>query len=139
MAMDPKGISPMIAVVLLIAFTVAVGGIVSLWLTSFTSTTQQSVGSASTNQTKCASTYIDIISVTADGVIITARGSQNISNPVCYWGNGTLIDYFGSSLSPGSSNSSSKARGDQTSVVCSGSCLNIGVTGECNSEQSCWK
>jgi flagellin-like protein len=34
-----KGISPLIASILLIAFTVAVAGVVSLWLTSFSRTT----------------------------------------------------------------------------------------------------
>ena len=134
--MESKAISPMIAVVLLIAFTVAVGGIMSLWLTGYATTMTGSVETATTNQTKCAGTYIDVISVTSNAVVITNRGSQYINNSVCYWGNGTLIDYFGTSLAPGAINISSKDRGTQTSVLCTGSCLNMGVTGECESDQT---
>jgi hypothetical protein len=128
----------MIATVLLIAFTVAVGGILSLWLTGYTTTTTSAVETASTNQTKCVGTYIDVISVTDGSLLITNRGSQNISSSVCYWGNGTRIDYFGTLVS-GGSNSSAKPRGTQTSVLCTGSCMGIGVTGQCKSGQTCWK
>ena len=38
-----KGISPLIATVLLIAFTVAVAAIISTWLTTFTTTSTESV------------------------------------------------------------------------------------------------
>ncbi len=55
-----KGVSPMIAVVLLIAFTVAIGGIISLWLTSLTSTTTSSVSSSAEKQIKCASSTMTI-------------------------------------------------------------------------------
>jgi len=139
--MKSKAISPMVAVVLLIAFTVAIGGIISLWLTGFTETTTGSVETASTNQTKCAGTYIDVISVSNDSVIITNRGSQDIVNPICFSGDGKNITALSpnSTLSPGESSSTSWVRGNNISVVCTGSCLNIGVSGECDSEQSCWK
>jgi len=138
-AMRSKAISPMIAVVLLIAFTISIGGILSIWLTTFTSVTTSSVETAATNQTKCTGTYIDVISVTSSAILITNRGSQNITNPVCYWGNGTLIDNFGTSLASGAINSSVKDRGNQSSVICTGGCLNTGVSGECKSGHSCWK
>ena len=139
--MKSKAISPMVAVVLLIAFTVAIGGILSLWLTGFTETTTQSVGTASKNQTKCAGTYVDIISVSNSSVIITNRGSQDIVNPMCFSGDGKNITTLSpnTTLSPGESSSVSWERGSNTSVICTGSCLNIGVSGECNLEQSCWK
>ena len=130
----------MIAVVLLIAFTVAVGGIVSIWLTGFTSITQESVEASSTNQTKCAGTYIDIISVTNDSVMITNRGSQNIDNPVCYSSDGTNITALSNpTLGPGQSNTTSWERFNNTSVICTGSCLNTGISGECKSTQNCWR
>ena len=142
--MSSKGISEMIAVVLLIAFTVAVGGIVSIWLTGFMSITQESVEASSTNQTKCAGTYIDVISVTSSGVIITNRGSQDISTIQCYTSDGTAIPQdepspgFGG-LSSGVSNSTTWGRGGNTSILCAGKCISIGVTGECKSGQGCWK
>ena len=48
-----KGISPFIAVILLIAFTVAVGGIVSVWLSGFTRTTADTVSNQSSIQINC--------------------------------------------------------------------------------------
>lgn len=48
-----KGISPLIATVLLIAFTVGVAGIVSVWLTGFTKTSTESVEEQSTTQLTC--------------------------------------------------------------------------------------
>jgi flagellin-like protein len=55
-----KGVSPMIAVVLLIAFTVAIGGIISIWLTSLASTQTSTVSSQAEKQIKCASSTITI-------------------------------------------------------------------------------
>ena len=152
-----KGISPMIALVLLIAFTIAVGGILSLLLTSYTTTATGAVETASTNQTKCFGTYIDIISVTRDAILATNRGSQTIEDVKCFTANGSIIGVLngtgpaddlsvGSMLSSESWNSSYQniSEGGRTnytseygaSVFCTGSCLNIGVTGECKSDQA---
>lgn len=49
-----KAVSPLIATVLLIAFTVAVGGLISIWLTGFTQTQTQSVGSQASTQITCS-------------------------------------------------------------------------------------
>jgi len=129
----------MVATVLLIAFTVAIGGIINLWLTGFTTTTTSSVETAATNVTKCAGTYLDVIAVTNTSILITNPGPETISNPVCYSTNGTLIDTLGTTLAVGTINSTTWVRGNSTSVICSGTCLNIGVTGECKQGQSCWK
>ena len=69
-----KGISPMIATVLLIAFTVAVGGILSMWLTSMTSTQTTTTGSAAEKQILCARSVLSI-----DEVYYNYNGS-NINN-----------------------------------------------------------
>ncbi len=139
--MSSKGVSPMIAVVLLIAFTIAVGGIMSVWLTGYATTTQEAVENTSTDQVKCAGTYIDVISVTSTGVIITNRGSQPISTIQCYTSDGTAIPQdaggFGG-LSSGVSNSTTWERVSNTSIICAGQCRSVGVTGECKSGQSCW-
>ncbi len=49
-----KGISPLIATVLLIAFTVAVAGILSTWLTSFTKGSADTVKKESDTQLSCS-------------------------------------------------------------------------------------
>jgi flagellin-like protein len=48
-----KGISPLIATVLLIAFTVAVAAIVSTWITTFTSESAGTVGEKSEEELYC--------------------------------------------------------------------------------------
>jgi flagellin-like protein len=58
-----KGVSPLIATVLLIAFTIAVGGIISVWLTSFTTTTTQTVGQQSQTQIVCGTGGIQLSNV----------------------------------------------------------------------------
>lgn len=52
--MQMKGISPLVATVLLIAFTVAMAGLLSTWLTGFTSSTTQQVTQSSGNTLSCS-------------------------------------------------------------------------------------
>ena len=75
-----KGISPMIATVLLIGFTVAVGAILAVWFSTYTKTQTSSVGSA----TACASTTLDVKvpAITSDGnvtVLITNNGPSTVN------------------------------------------------------------
>jgi len=142
----PKAISPMIATVLLIAFTVAVGGILSLWLTGYMTTTTGVVETATTNQTKCVGTYINVISVDSGAILITNPGSQSISSIRCYSANAS--SWGVGSLDPGQMNSTkwnssgtggTYDTGFGSSITCTGTCLVTGVTGGCKSGQSCWK
>jgi flagellin-like protein len=55
-----KGISPLIATVLLIAFTVAVAGIISVWLTGFTKTTTGTVGTQANIEIICNNGQISL-------------------------------------------------------------------------------
>lgn len=55
-----KGISPLIATVLLIAFTVAVAGIISVWLTGFASTTTKTVGGQANIEIICTGGQISL-------------------------------------------------------------------------------
>jgi len=58
-----KAVSDMIATVLLIAFTVAVAGIVSVWITGFTSTTTEQVSEQSAKELYCAYGGISVSSL----------------------------------------------------------------------------
>jgi len=58
-----KGVSPLIATVLLIAFTIAVAGIISVWLTQFTTTTTQTVSGQGTTQILCGTGGIALSNV----------------------------------------------------------------------------
>jgi flagellin-like protein len=137
--MNSKAISPMIATILLIAFTVAVGGIISVWLTGYTRTTSAAVSTATEDQIKCTGTYPDVYLVTNGSIIVRNPGSENISNIICFTSDGTpLPNQTISVLVPGNVSAITWTRSGNTSVTCSGLCRSIGVTGECRSDQSCW-
>lgn len=55
-----KGISPLIATVLLIAFTVGVGGLISVWITGFTQTSSKIVSREGENQLICSNGAIEL-------------------------------------------------------------------------------
>ncbi len=83
-----KAISPMIAVVLLIAFTVAVGGLLSVWFASLTTSQTSTISSGSEALAKCASSSLAISEVRYPSsgsprlvnVTLTSSGSQNLKN-----------------------------------------------------------
>jgi len=58
-----KGVSPLIATVLLIAFTVAVGGLISIWLTGFTQTQTSAVGSQASTSIACSNGGLSLSSM----------------------------------------------------------------------------
>ncbi len=151
--MNSKGISPMIAVVLLVAFTVAVGGILSLWLTGYATTTTESVETSTSNQTSCAGTYISVVTANDNAVILTNPGSNTIEDVTCITANGSIVGDIGGGseddISSGGTlttsywnttpvSDSTYVSGYGTSITCSGKCRNIGVTGGCKSGQTCW-
>ena len=49
-----KGVSPLVATVLLIAFTISVAGIISIWLISFSRTSSETIGSEAEKQLICS-------------------------------------------------------------------------------------
>ena len=90
-----KGLSPLIAAVMLIAFTVSVGGIISVWLSTFTTTTTDITQEAGTKQIKCATSVLEVSEVvsnlsTTDSINTTIKyinGEQAL-----YFFNLTFID-----------------------------------------------
>ena len=61
-----KAISPMIAVILLIAFTVAIGGILSVWLTGLQQQQTTATGEYAEKVAKCASVSLSLTNITKD-------------------------------------------------------------------------
>jgi len=55
-----KGISPLVATVLLIAFTIGIGGIISVWISGFTQTSSQIVSKEGQAQLLCSNGAIDV-------------------------------------------------------------------------------
>lgn len=58
-----KGLSPLIATVLLIAFTVGVGGIISVWISSFTRTSSETISNEGNLQIICSNGAVDLSSL----------------------------------------------------------------------------
>ena len=64
-----KAISAMIATVLLIAFTIAVGGILSVWLSNLTTSQTSTVSSSTDKQVKCSASALVIKEVRFNATI----------------------------------------------------------------------
>ena len=139
----------MISAVLLIAFTVAVAGIVSTWLPGFFGGVTGSVEAGTENQTKCAGVYIDIFRVTSlsnSSVVLFLRNpsSQDITSinvltdtGVSLASVGTLAQ--GQLISVVSDKNTTQISGTQE-ILASGLCLNsVSVTGSCAQDDPCWQ
>lgn len=153
-----KGISPLIATVLLIAFVVAVGGLLSVWLSSLTSSQTETVEAGGDALAKCATTNIIIeqVKYASSGtpplvnITVSSIGSQVLKNlTMTVTGGGattTSIKYFnatGSDFQPGSVfsaslNTSGGALLPPELVTASALCQNVrSVSDDCNSGDSC--
>lgn len=82
--MSKKGISPLISVVLLIAFTIAVGGILSVWLTTLATTQTEKTSETAEKQIACAKSFLKIEEVmygsTTNVTIRYPYGTENLYN-----------------------------------------------------------
>jgi len=85
-----KGISPLLASVLLIAFTLAVATIVGSWLTTMTKTTSETVGAGMAAQANCSKSLLDIVDVSCHSntnvtVAVQNAGSITLISPSFYF------------------------------------------------------
>ncbi len=75
-----KGISPLIASVLLIAFTIAIAGVISGWMSGLTKTTTEAAGRGA----KCPGAGLEIISTSCSSNIVKITtmnsGSVDLTN-----------------------------------------------------------
>jgi len=151
-----KGISPLISAVLLIAFTVAVGGIVSIFMTGFTKTTTGAVSSGGQALITCGSSSPTVDQVRGNGTsgvmnyTYTNPGSIALQNMVIYTtlSNASTISSSPSSATLGAMASASisvtlSGTGNATPTevrvvgVCVTSSGNQTVYGSCVTGQSC--
>jgi FlaG/FlaF family flagellin (archaellin) len=135
-----KGISAFIATILIIAITVVIGGMISLFLTGFTSTQTGTISQQTSNQTACAGAYISIESVSSTRILYSNPTVQTISSINISTSDGTFVNNTVTSLSPGQVASVSFVRGTgNTSVTARGLCMgSITVIGKCSSSEDCW-
>lgn len=149
----------MIATVLLIAFTIAIGGIISIWLSGYTRTTTESVGGGTDKLIKCSASILQIKKVTNNtdenvSILVSyTSGSEKLTGVGCEAiGNGTVSN-TSAALSPGQPAAGYSAG---SSFYCSvnatlytittldrvrvkGTCLaDIPITVECTPNGACW-
>lgn len=84
--MTRKGISPLIAAVLLIAFTLAVAALLTAWVTTFTQDTTGAIGDRSTEVIECSYAGLSVYSVSYDSandwvnISIANTGTTGLGN-----------------------------------------------------------
>ncbi|MEK6909835.1 MAG: hypothetical protein AABW61_02030 [Candidatus Aenigmatarchaeota archaeon] len=134
-----KAISPMVAVVLLIAFTVGVGGLVSIFVTGLTTTSTGITSNQSESLTRCAGSWLDVYSVSSTRVNIANPNSQTIVNIAIIAGSGEVASNAIASLAPGATSGATWTSLTNTSVNARGLCQSlVTVEGRCTSAQDCW-
>jgi len=92
--MNKKGISPLIATVLLIGFTVVMGVLVFNWVGNLIEGTQKTTGSQVESTLKCAGVDVGTL-ISSDTLMITGEGSTQLCG-FKYLVNGINLneDYF---------------------------------------------
>ena len=130
----------MVAVVLLIAFTVGVGGLVSIFVTGLTTTSTGITSNQSEALTRCAGAWINVYSVDSDQVFYSNPNSQTIASITITFSNGTTFTGGDPSLTVGETNSTNfGAIGSNTYVLLRGLCQSaVTVEGRCTTAQDCW-
>lgn len=157
---EMKGISPVIATILLIAITVSVVVLVNIWFPGLIGSQQETIESSSTEFTSCASSHIEITEVRYPSsgsprivnVTIGSSGSENLKNItiVVVGGGASTATYkyynaSGDDLIPGLSfattvNTTGGASLPPEIVTASGFCrTSYVVTDDCKAGESCMK
>lgn len=145
-----KGISPMIATVLLVAFTVVIGGILMLWFTTLARTTTAGAGSQAEAILKCSNANFQILSVDTSGnkVTIVHYGSDVKVYPIIASVGATPVTLTGwstpnpSSITVGQPSTFNATIGANTTVkvtaLCEYGVINTSVEATCSSPEPCW-
>jgi flagellin-like protein len=138
-----KAISPMVATILLIAFTVAVGGIISVWLTGFTRTATGGTESRTEALNRCTASGFEVISCTSDKIRIIHYGSGLTIFPISVvTSDGTVTTLTQSGLASGTQGEITLTRGTNTSVKVKANCqygtINVTIEASCSSGDKCW-
>ena len=120
-----KGISPLIAGVLLIAFTLAVAAIISGWLTSLTKTTTEKTEKGVSTQVECSKAVIEIEKVTSSDVIIHNSGSVSLTGNFTVECNTTVSTTSRIVLEKGSYNKTGVGCSSGKLKVCSLTCPTV--------------
>jgi flagellin-like protein len=132
-----RGISPLLAVIILIATTIAVGGILAGWLAPFIRTAFGGVETIAEKQMKCMFAIV-VESVTTDKIIFSNPSKQPLSN-VSIYADGTQVA-SGLSVDAFGVETQSFTRSNNKSVTIRGLCQDeIVVEGRCREGDACWE
>lgn len=155
-----KGISPVIATILLIAITVSVVVLVNVWFPGLIGSQQETIESSSSDFTQCASSNLEVVqarylasgSPSIINVTVGSSGSQNLKNvTIVVVGGGastTSIKYYNQTnddLVPGLSfavslNTTGGASLPPEIVTVSGFCgTSYVVSDDCRAGEACMK
>ncbi|MEM4326511.1 MAG: archaellin/type IV pilin N-terminal domain-containing protein [Candidatus Pacearchaeota archaeon] len=81
---NEKGISGFVAAVLLIAFTVSVGSLISMWMLGFTRTSTETVGKEASTQISCSYASVDLRDLKYNNSYLSGKfvntGTVNLGN-----------------------------------------------------------
>ncbi len=146
----------MIATVLLIAFTIGVGGLISVFMTGITTTSTGITSNQSDSLTRCAGAWINVYRATNSTVYYQNPTGQTITGLVIISSDGVALQPADPGLTAGESNYttigvnstvagvSGLIPGGSTSgnisVTVRGLCLStVTVEGSCKRGQACWQ
>lgn len=134
-----KALSAMVSTILIIAFTVAVGGLVSVWVTNYSKTTTSAVDATTANQTKCYGSYINVDSVSSTLIIFSNGYKETITNINITTSDGKFLTPSSTTLASGGMAVANWTRGTNTSILVKGLCLSSVMTeGKCGNSDTCW-
>lgn len=106
--MNRKGISPLIAAVLLIAFTVAIATIVMGWMSTTTRDTTQDISDKLGSATDCSNAAVSIQGLTENGgnytIMVSNSGYYNFTrvDGIILFTDGTVCEFDNITLNTGS-------------------------------------
>jgi hypothetical protein len=149
-----KGIDAMIATVLVIAFTIAVGGIISVFMTNLANTQTGEAEKSAAGTSECGGVYIDILNVTtgvagSNNLLVHNPGKNGIYVTSIYddLGNANSSINFQMRLTPGEVKAmtavgipNANARKITLIGFCENSAntTNISISGTCPKGGTCW-
>jgi flagellin-like protein len=137
-----KAISPMVAVILLIAFTIAIGGILSVWFSGLVRITGGPTEASAKKVAECAIARLVIEEVNATlGRIIYANPSPKLITNIKITLDGSEVNASKTTLATGEVGVNTNVSvGGNTTVVVRGLCEGeVPVEGRCSVGDICWK
>lgn len=135
-----KGLSPVVASIIMIAFAVAVGGLVSIWLTGFATETTETTSDKGNRALECSGVILKVERVTDSQIVFSNPSSEPITDITVYDDVGRNLTFNVTDLNPGQFTNASWTRANNVTVFMRGLCEGeVIVEGSCEEGRVCWK